>query len=161
MKKILLILPLLFLLGCEDEKDEPQDILVITNQQKVFADNHWSLRSWVENTLLNPIAGLISFDEFKLDGTHELELDLSGSLAEEFGEYISSDSLTVHPEWIYNDYVTVVKDDSFYFYIGAENQFVGGWDDILEYYIEEKIVENTIEIILMTPNKKTFLDMGL
>ena len=128
----------------------------IRKQYEIFGDNHWSLRSWVENTLLNPIAGLIPYDDFKLDGTHKLELHLSGSLAEEFGEYISSDSLTAHPEWIYNDYVTVLQDQHFYENIGKYDQFVGGWDDILEYYIEEKTVEDTIEIILMTPNKADY-----
>ena len=128
----------------------------IRKQYEIFGDNHWSLRSWVENTLLNPIAGLIPYDDFKLDGTHKLELHLLGSLAEEFGEYISSDSLTAHPEWIYTDYVTVLQDQHFYENIGKYDQFVGGWDDILQYYIEEKTVEDTIEIILMTPNKEDY-----
>jgi len=161
MKKLLLILPLLFWVGCEEEKDELNDILVITNEQKVFADNHWSIINWVENTLLNPVTGLIQYEDFKLDGTHKLELHLSGSLAEAFGEFVSSDSLVTHPEWIYSDEMSVVRDDSFYFHIGEENQFVGGWDDAFEWYTVEKTVEGAIVIIFMTPNKKTFLDMGL
>ncbi len=31
-----------------------------------------------------------------------------------------------------------------------------GWDDILDWYREEKTVEDTIEIILMTPNKNDY-----
>lgn len=130
----------------------------IRKQYELFGDEHWSLKGWVESTLLNPIEILIQYDDFKLDGTHKLDLHLSGSLAEAFGEFISSDSLAVHPEWVYTDEVTVLQDQHFYENIGKYDQFVGGWDDILEWYVEEKTVEDTIEIILMTPNKNDYND---
>ena len=128
----------------------------IRKQYELFGDNHWSIINWVENTLLNPISGLIQYEDFKLDGTHKLELHLSGSLAEAFGEFVSSDSLVTHPEWIYSDELSIFQDQHFYENIGKYDQFVGGWDDIFEYYIVEKTVEDTIEIILMTPNKNDY-----
>ena len=128
----------------------------IRKQYELFGDNHWSIINWVENTLLNPITGLIQYEDFKLDGTHKLELHLSGSLAEAFGEFVSSDSLVTHPEWIYSDELSIFQDQHFYENIGKYDQFVGGWDDAFEWYIVEKTVEDTIEIILMTPNKNDY-----
>ena len=128
----------------------------IRKQYELFGDNHWSIINWVENTLLNPITELIQYEDFKLDGTHKLELHLSGSLAEAFGVFVSSDSLVTHPEWIYSDELSIFQDQHFYENIGKYDQFVGGWDDIFEYYIVEKTVEDTIEIILMTPNKNDY-----
>ena len=128
----------------------------IRKQYELFGDNHWSIINWVENTLLNPITGLIQYGDFKLDGTHKLELHLSGSLAEAFGEFVSSDSLVTHPEWIYSDELSIFQDQHFYENIGKYDQFVGGWDDAFEWYIVEKTVEDTIEIILMTPNKNDY-----
>lgn len=128
----------------------------IRKQYELFGDNHWSIINWVENTLLNPITDLIQYEDFKLDGTHKLELHLSGSLAEAFGVFVSSDSLVTHPEWIYSDELSIFQDQHFYENIGKYDQFVGGWDDIFEYYIVEKTVEDTIEIILMTPNKNDY-----
>ena len=128
----------------------------IRKQYELFGDNHWSIINWVENTLLNRVMGLTQYEDFKLDGTHKLELHLSGSLAEAFGVFVSSDSLVTHPEWIYSDELSIFQDQHFYENIGKYDQFVGGWDDIFEYYIVEKTVEDTIEIILMTPNKNDY-----
>ncbi len=129
----------------------------IRNQYEQFGDSHWTLKSWVENTLLNPITGLVQYDDFQLDGTHKLSLHLSGILAENYGEFVSSDSLVSHPEWIYSDDLTLSKDQHFYENIGKYDQFVGGWDDIEQWYVKEKTVEDTIEIILMTPNKNDYI----
>jgi len=128
----------------------------IRKQYELFGDNHWSIINWVENTLLNPVTGLIQYEDFKLDGTHKLELHLSGSLAEAFGVFVSSDSLVTHPEWIYSDELSIFQDQHFYENIGKYDQFVGGWDDAFEWYIVEKTVEDTIEIILMTPYKNDY-----
>ncbi len=128
----------------------------IRNQYELFGDNHWSIINWVENTLLNPITGLIQYEDFRLDGTHKLELILSGSLAEAFGATVSSDSLATHPEWIYSNELSFFQNQHFYENIGKYDQFVGGWDDAFEWYIVEKTVEDTIEIILMTPNKNDY-----
>ena len=128
----------------------------IRKQYELFGDNHWSIINWVKNTLLNPVTGLTQYEDFKLDGTHKLELHLSGSLAEAFGEFVSSDSLVTHPEWIYSDELSIFQDQHFYENIGKYDQFVGGWDDAFEWYIVEKTVEDTIEIILMTPYKNDY-----
>ena len=130
----------------------------IRKEYELYGDEHWSLRDWVENTQINPITGLIQYADFKLDGTHDLDLHLSGSLEEEFGEFISSDSLAAHPEWVFTDEVTILQDQHFYENIGKYDQFVGGWDDIDQWYIKEKTVEDTVETILMTPNKKGYND---
>ena len=63
-----------------------------------------------------------------------------------------------HPDWIYNDELTLSRDQHFYENIGKYDQFVGGWDDIEQWYVKEKTVEDTIEIILMTPNKKDYIN---
>lgn len=128
----------------------------IRKEYELFGDEHWSIRDWVENTHLNPIDSLRLYADFKLDGTHSLDLHLSGSLAEEFGEYVSSDSLAAHPEWVFTDDITVLQDQHFYENIGKYDQFVGGWDDIDQWYVKEKTVEDTVETILMTPNKKDY-----
>lgn len=127
----------------------------IRKEYELFGDTHWSLKSWVENTL-NPLGDLIQYDDFKLDGTHNLDLHLTGSLAETFGEFISSDSLVSYPHWIYSDEISILQDQHFYENIGKYDQFVGGWDDFSDWYAEEKTVEDTIEIILMTPNKNDY-----
>ncbi len=127
----------------------------IRKQYELFGDTHWSLKSWVENTLgqfINPL----EYPDFKLDGTHKLDLRLTGTLAELYGEFVSSDSLVNHSDWVYTGEVFVLQDQHFYENIGKYDQFVGGWDDILEWYVEEKTVEDTIEIILMTPNKNDY-----
>jgi len=125
---------------------------------ELFGDNYWSLKSWVENTLLNPVISVSQYHDFKVDGTHKLDLHLTGALAEEFGDFISSDSLVNHSGWVYSGDVTVSKDQHFYENIGKYDQFVGGWNDIDEWYVKEKAVEDTIEIILMTPKKSDYIN---
>ncbi|MCH7763657.1 MAG: hypothetical protein IIB95_07935 [Candidatus Marinimicrobia bacterium] len=130
----------------------------IRKQFELFGDSHWTLKGWVVNTFIEPVTGLVQYDDFKLDGTHKLTLHLSGALADNFGEFVSSDSLVTHPDWIYNDELTLSRDQHFYENIGKYDQFVGGWDDIEQWYVKEKTVEDTIEIILMTPNKKDYIN---
>jgi len=132
----------------------------IRKQFELFGDSHWSLKDWVENTLSTPgtISDILQYDDFKLDGTHNLTLHLSGALADTYGEFVSSDSLIAHRDWIYNDELTLSRDQHYYENIGKYDQFVGGWDDIEQWYVKEKTVEDTTEIILMTPNKKDYLD---
>lgn len=130
----------------------------IRNQYEKFGDIHWTLKGWVENTLLIPVISVSEYPDFKINGTHKLTLHLSGILADDFGEFVSSDSLVTHPEWIYSDNIDLSKDQHFYENIGKYDQFVGGWDDIEDWYAEEKTVEDTIEIILKTPNKNDYIN---
>ncbi len=130
----------------------------IRKQYEQFGDIHWTLKGWVENTLLIPVISVSEYPDFRIDGTHKLSLHLSGILADNFGEFVSSDSLVDHPEWIYSDNISLSKDQHFYENIGKYDQFVGGWDDIDQWYSEEKTVEDTVEIILKTPNKNDYLN---
>ncbi len=129
-------------------------------EYEMFGDDHWSLEAWVANThtQLTPLPDLAQYDDFILDGSHKLELELTGVLAEQYGTYVSSDLLVTHPEWIYSEDLKVLKDRQFYENIGKYDQFVGGWDDVNDWYELKKTVEDTVEILLMTPNKKNYID---
>jgi hypothetical protein len=86
-------------------------------------------------------------------------LHLSGSLAEAFGEFVSSDSLVTHPEWIYSDELSIFQDQHFYENIGKYDQFVGGWSDSnTDWYWEEKQLEDSTEIVIKTPLKADYID---
>ena len=136
----------------------------IRKEYELFGDTHWSLYNWVWNTQLQPPNdwgtkfNIETPKDFIIDGTHSLQLHLTGYLAETFGEFISSDSLAQYPNWVieYLDEISVLQDQHFYENIGKYDQFVGGWDDFEDRYILEKTVEDTIEIILMTPNKNDY-----
>jgi len=133
-----------------------------------YADNHWSLHTWVSNRINYPTSVYndriwSSFSSLKtLIGTHDLTLILSGSLKDDYGQYPSSDSLEFHQEWITaieNGQIGVVKDHHFYENVGKYDQFVGGWDDARDdWYWEEKDVGDSIEIVIKTPNKNDYLD---
>jgi hypothetical protein len=125
-----------------------------------FADQHWFLSYWVINTNQTPPwAGEYDLPDFSITGTHRLTLHLSGSLAQQFGEFISSDSLAVYPNWADHPEVTVVRDRDFYENIGKYDQFAGGWDDFQSTWrIVEKDVGDSTEYIIMTDNKDRYLD---
>lgn len=141
------------MIGWRYWSEQADDIRI---KYELFGDDHWTLQNWVENTQINPVQGLIQYSDYKLDGTHHLDLHLSGSLADQYGEYVSSDSLVAHPEWIFSEEINVLQDQHFYENIGKYDQFVGGWDDIEDWRAVEKTVEDTIETILMTPNKEHY-----
>ena len=131
------------------------------NYQK-YADDNWSLENWVFNRF-NPVSqawGSIPALG-SLTGTHDLRLVISENLANElnlFG-HISSDSLEKHPEWFYSGNVSEVRDRHFYENIGKYDQFVGGWQDARNnWYEEEKNVGDSIEIVIKTPYKQSYID---
>ena len=134
---------------------------------QLYADLHWSLQDWAQNHT--------SFDNHsiyderlwstfsaltKLSGTHDLNLVISGQLAEELGfTRVSSDSLDTNPSWAFSDDVIVVKDRHFYENIGKYDQFLGGWSDAsTDWYWEEKDVGDSLEIIIKTPKKQDYID---
>lgn len=133
----------------------------IREDYEKFADDHWSLSNWVINTTQPPPWGnLHNVSDFRLDGGHKLILHLSGSLAEQFSEFVSSDSLVSFPDWIYSSEVTVVRDRDFYENIGKYDQFAGGWDDFTETWdVTAKDVGDSTEYIILTNNKKKYLNM--
>jgi hypothetical protein len=93
------------------------------------------------------------------EGTHHLLLHLSGDLAAQYGEFITSDSLGIISGYLDSDLVNVVRDRHFYENIGKYDQFVGGWSDAnTDWYWEEKQLEDSTEIVIKTPWKADYLD---
>lgn len=131
-----------------------------------YADLHWSLENWASNhtNFPNQENNGRYWQNFgaltKLSGTHDLNLVISGQLAEELGfTRVSSDSLDTNPSWAFSDDVVVVKDRHFYENIGKYDQFLGGWSDANTYwYWEEKDVGDSLEIIIKTPKKQSYID---
>ena len=72
---------------------------------EIFADDNWDLETWVSNTLNTPLG---NYADVHINGTHKLILVLSGSLAEQYGNYVSSDSLENNAHWVYTGEVNVL-----------------------------------------------------
>jgi hypothetical protein len=134
-----------------------------------FADSNWDLYTWYLFTENGP-NGKIEHNgrqwtenDFRAmsnyEGTHHLLLHLSGDLAAQYGEFITSDSLGIISGYLDSDLVNVVRDRHFYENIGKYDQFVGGWSDAnTEWYWEEKQLEDSTEIVIKTPLKADYLD---
>ena len=131
-----------------------------------FSDEHWSLSNWITNRFSPPIhthedRSWTNFSALtSLRGTHDLNLIISGNLANELNlTRVSSDSLEAHPDWISTGDVVVVRDRHFYENIGKYDQFLGGWSDAGDaWYWEEKDVGDSIEIVIKTPLKSNYID---
>jgi len=127
---------------------------------EIFADQNWDLKTWVSNTLNTPLG---NYADVHIDGTHKLILVLSGSLAEQYGNYVSSDSLENNAHWVYTGEVNVLRDRDFYENIGKYDQFVGGWTDCYGpennqlWFEVEKDVGDSTEIIISTLNKEDYV----
>ena len=127
---------------------------------EIFADDNWDLETWVSNTLNTPLG---NYADVHINGTHKLILVLSGSLAEQYGNYVPSDSLENNAHWVYTSEVRVLRDRDFYENIGKYDQFVGGWTDCygpannqLWFEIEKDVGDST-EIIISTQNKEDYV----
>ena len=166
MRKYLLPILLIGFWGCEENVEEPFCDSSLTDELKAFSDENWSLADWVYNRF-NPTSQSydsklwINFYALRsLIGTHHLILYLTGDLADEFGQYPSSDSLEFHPEWLDSGNITILRDSLFYVKIGKYDQFVGGWADARDnWYWEEKDVGDSTEIVIKTPMKDDYLEM--
>ena len=127
---------------------------------EIFADDNWDLETWVSNTLNTPLG---NYADVHINGTHKLILVLSGSLAEQYGNYVSSDSLENNAHWVYTGEVNVLRDRDFYENVGKYDQFVGGWTDWYGpannqlWFEVEKDVGDSTEIIISTPNKEDYV----
>jgi len=138
----------------------------IKKEYQEFADVNWDVDTWVYNrfnptTIQNEEMSWTNFAALnKLTGTHHINLILSGALANELNlNEVSSDSLEMNPDWIGTDEIQVVRDRHFYENIGKYDQFLGGWSDAREaWYWEEKDVGDSIEVIIKTPKKKSYID---
>ena len=139
-------------------KKKAEDIRL---QYEIFADQNWDLETWVFNTLNTPIG---NYADVHINGTHKLTLVLSGSLAVQYGNYVSSDSLENNAHWVYSNEVSVLRDRDFYENIGKYDQFVGGWIDCYGlannqlWFVVEKDVGDSTEIIISTPNKEDYVN---
>ena len=139
-------------------KKKAEDIRL---QYEIFADQNWDLETWVFNTLNTPIG---NYADVHINGTHKLTLALSGSLAEQYGNYVTSDSLENNAHWVYTNEVSVLRDRDFYENIGKYDQFVGGWIDCYGlannqlWFEVEKDVGDSTEIIISTPNKENYVN---
>ncbi len=139
-------------------KKKAEDIRL---QYEIFADQNWDLETWVFNTLNTPIG---NYADVHINGTHKLTLVLSGSLAVQYGNYVSSDSLENNAHWVYSNEVSVLRDRDFYENIGKYDQFVGGWIDCYGlannqlWFEVEKDVGDSTEIIISTPNKEDYVN---
>jgi hypothetical protein len=128
---------------------------------EIFADQNWDLETWVFNTLNTPLG---NYPDVHINGTHKLILVLTGSLAEQYGNYVPSDSLENNAHWVYTGEVNVLRDRDFYENIGKYDQFVGGWIDCYDpsniqlWFEVEKDVGDSTEIIISTPNKEDYVD---
>ncbi len=127
---------------------------------EIFADDNWDLETWVSNTLNTPLG---NYADVHINGTHKIILVLSGSLAEQYGNYVSSDSLENNAHWVYTGEVNVLRDRDFYENIGKYDQFVGGWTDCYGpannqlWFEVEKDVGDSTEIIISTLNKEDYV----
>lgn len=83
-----------------------------------FADDHWELQRWYENTK-TIFPG--RWQEM-VNGTHKLTLEIDGNF-ESTNHLIE---LLKNTSW---EQIQVVRDRDFYENIGKYDQFVGGWDD--------------------------------
>tara|TARA_S200000501_G_scaffold98676_1_gene92012 strand:- start:12401 stop:13333 length:933 start_codon:yes stop_codon:yes gene_type:complete len=138
----------------------------IKNDFQNFADQNWTLNNWVTNKMqmANSENNGRLWSQFEslnnLKGSHDLILVLDGSLKENYGSFVSSDSLEKYPQWANSPEVSVARDRHFYENVGKYDQFLGGWSDAnSDWFWEEKDVGDTIEIIIKTPNKNKFLNM--
>ncbi len=134
-----------------------------------FADSNWDLSTWYQFTDIGPTTKIEhdgrqwTENDFKAmtsyEGTHHLTLHLTGVLADQFGEFISSDSLSLLSAYLDSGVINVVRDRHFYENIGKYDQFVGGWSDAnTDWYWEEKQLEDSTEIVIKTPLKTDYLD---
>jgi len=122
-----------------------------------LADHHWILNIWLQNMDLPDIA------EYGISaiGTHDLNILLTD------GRIIGSNEDEDNngtPDWAELpdgvEVEDVIRDRDFYENIGKYNQFVGGWDDIgVKWWKVEKSVGDSIEILIMTENRNSYLDL--
>ena len=156
---ILFLIGLVFW-GCEECDDS------LTNELMEFADNNWSLESWVYNRF-NPPTNLVNNESWanfpelnSLIVTHSLQLIANDVLIDELGgmTIVSSDSLENNPGWV--ESVTLVRDEHFYNNIKDYNQFFGGWSDSRDgWNWGEENMGDSIRIGLTTPKRKQYVEM--
>ena len=125
----------------------------LKNDFENFADDHWELRRWYDNTKI------IFPDRWRdiIIGTHKLGLKIDG-------KYYYSDNLDelskLHP---WSD-IKVVRDRDFYENIGKYDQFVGGWDDSYDDPFDSKgnwfsQKKGNVESVILTKRKNYYRNL--
>jgi len=122
---------------------------------EALADNHWILDQWLQNMyLIDSEYGISAI------GTHDLKILLDDGTIIGSNEDENENGTPDWDELGDEEVLDVIRDRDFYENIGKYNQFVGGWDDIgVEWWPEEKSVGDSIEILIMTDNRYTYLDL--
>ena len=147
-----------------------------------FANEHWDFTRWISNTPLtkshwvnnlnipdvwNYNEGDTTMYDVIIDGTHLLSVLFQEQLYST--GCFNDTSYYCDPMYHYDnellESMQVVRDLHFYENIGKYDQFVGGWDDLVDadsssiWWIKEKQTEDGTEILIMTKNKEKYLDM--
>ena len=127
----------------------------IRSEFERWADDHWDMSRWVSDsaTLLSAINsnGYPEVNDVIIDGSHHINIRLQD------GSITSSDILASNPNF---EYVIELRDWDFYEGVGKYDQFVAGWDDALtDWEIIMKKTGGDDELIVMTPNKKEYIQM--
>lgn len=126
----------------------------ITKQYEIWADNHWDMRRWVNDSaiLLSDIqsGGYPGVNDVRIDGSHHITIIING-------KYESSEILLENPNIEYVE----LRDWDFYEGVGKYDQFVAGWDDAKSNWkiVQKKITDGENELIVMTPNKQHYLQL--
>lgn len=126
----------------------------ITKEYEIWADNHWDMRRWVNDSaiLLSDIqsGGYPDVNDVRIDGSHHITIIING-------KYESSEILLENPNIQYVE----LRDWDFYEGVGKYDQFVAGWDDAKSNWeiVQKKITDGEDELIVMTPNKQHYLQL--
>ena len=126
----------------------------ITKEYENWADEHWDMHSWVNDSaiLLSDIqsSGYPEVNDVRIDGSHHITIIING-------KYESSHILLENPNIDY----TELRDWDFYEGIGKYDQFVAGWDDAISNWeiINKNITGGEDELIVMTPNKQHYIEL--
>ena len=126
----------------------------ITKKYENWADEHWDMRRWVNDSaiLLSDIqsSGYPDVNDILIDGSHHITIIING-------KYESSEILLGNPNIEYIE----LRDWDFYEGIGKYDQFVAGWDDARSNWeiIYKNIKDGENELIVMTPNKQRYLEL--
>ncbi len=124
---------------------------------EALANLHWRLDLWYEQMFFIPDSLGIS-----IFGSHDIQILLTDGTIIGSSEDLNGDSI---PDWTTYEVDDVIRDRDFYENVGKYNQFVGGWDDILDesgnvaFEITAKSVGDSTEWLVMTVNRDTYLDL--
>ncbi len=126
----------------------------ITREYENWADEHWDMNTWVNGSapLLSDIqsSGYPGVTDVRIDGSHHITIIVNG-------KYKSSHILLGNPDIDY----TELRDWDFYEGISKYDQFIAGWDDAKSNWeiIHKKITDGEDELIVMTPNKRHYIEL--